>query len=199
MSAPQYADASVRNSAPILGVLRDELKDCRRLLEIGTGTGHHAVTFAAALPAISWQTSDLEESHMWIKSSIDAAGISNVLPPLIVDVRDTTLPGESYDAVYSANTAHIMSFAAVQKMFPLIGHVLENYGLFCYYGPFKRNGQFSTPSNAGFDASLRSRDANMGIRDLETLDELAVSAKLQRQRVYAMPANNLLVVWQKTN
>lgn len=199
MPDPHYAAASIRNSEPILGVLCDELKNCRRLLEIGTGTGHHAVTFAAAFPNISWQTSDLEESHAGIRSSIHAAGISNVLPPLLVDVRNAKLPHDAFDVVYSSNTAHIMSLSAVEKMLPLIGHVLENDGLFCYYGPFKRNGQFSTPSNAGFDGSLRSRDANMGIRDLETLDELASLARLQRQRVYAMPANNLFVVWRKTH
>lgn len=199
MPDPQYAAASVRNSEPILGVLREELVDCRRLLEIGTGTGHHAVTFAAALPDIVWQTSDLEESHVWIQSSIDAAGINNVLPPLLLDVRAAYVPNDAYDAVYSCNTAHIMSFAAVEKMVPLIGHVLIDHGLFCYYGPFKRSGQFSTPSNAGFDVSLRSRDSDMGIRDLEAIDEIATSVHLQRKRIYAMPANNLFVVWQKTN
>lgn len=197
MPNPQHAAASVRNSEPILDALRVELKDCRRLLEIGTGTGHHAVTFAVALPDIVWQTSDLEESHVWIQGSIDAAGINNVLPPLKLDVRDAKLPREAYDAVYSCNTAHIMSIAAVEKMLPLVGHVLSDHGVFCYYGPFKRNGTYSTPSNEKFDASLRSREARMGIRDLEVLDELAASAGLERQRVYAMPANNLLVVWQK--
>lgn len=199
MRRPQIAAASVRNSEPILGALRDELKHCRQLLEIGTGSGHHAVTFAAAMPTIVWQTSDLEENHHLICSSIDAAGVDNVRPPLVLDMRDATPFGKTYQAVYSCNTAHIMDAAVVEKMLPFIGQVLDDAGVFCYYGPFKRKGKFSTPSNAEFDASLRSRDGDMGIRDLESLDGIAKMACLRRQRVYAMPANNLLVVWQKTD
>ena len=197
MQEPHYASASVRNSEPIWGVLRDELADRNKLLEIGSGTGYHAVRFASELPHIEWQTSDLEENHANIEQAIASSGARNVLRPLALDVRSATLPNHAYDAAYSCNTAHIMSFAAVQKMFALVGHALADGGLFCLYGPMKRNGQFNTTSNAEFDAALRGRDSHMGIRDLEDCDRFATDTGMLRLRVYAMPTNNLLVVWQK--
>lgn len=197
MLQPDFAPASVRNSGPILGVLHDELGGCRTLLEIGSGTGHHGVTFAAAMPQLVWQTSDLDENHALIEQAIDDARADNVLRPLSLDVRDAMLLDSHYDAIYTCNTAHIMSFAAVKKMIALVGSLLADGGVFICYGPFKRNGRFNTASNAAFDESLRSRDSEMGIRDLDVIDTLAQSQNLIRQRVYAMPTNNLLIVWQK--
>ncbi len=104
---------------------------------------------------------------------------------------------QSYDAVFSANTAHIMSFAAVVKMFSLVGSALRENGVFCVYGPFRRGGGFSTQSNADFDVSLRERNAEMGIRDIEALDKLGEGGGMLRERLYAMPANNGLAVWKK--
>lgn len=196
-SQPDFAPASVRNSMPIIGVLQDELSGCRTLLEIGSGTGHHGVTFAAAMPELVWQTSDLDENHALIEQAIEDARIDNVLRPLLLDVRDAVTVDGRYDAVYTCNTAHIMSFSAVEKMIALVGRLLAHGGLFICYGPFKRNGCFNTRSNAAFDESLRARDSEMGIRDLDVIDTLAKAQKLNRQRVYAMPTNNLLVVWRK--
>ena len=178
------APASARNAAPILGVLRRELRDRTRVFEIGSGTGQHAVTFAAALPGITWQTSDLVQSHDGIRAWIEESGLGNVLPPIAFDVL-------------SANTAHIMSYDAVRRMFALAGTMLRPGGIFCLYGPFSRGGRFSTASNATFDASLRARDPAMGIRDLDDVDGLAGENGMQRARTYAMPANNLLVVWAR--
>jgi cyclopropane fatty-acyl-phospholipid synthase-like methyltransferase len=193
-----YASAPARNAAPILGVLRHELRECSTVFEIGSGTGQHAVTFAAALPGVTWQTSDLEQSHDSIRAWIADAGAVNVLPPLHFDVLSAAAPSSRYDAVFSANTAHIMSYAAVCRMFELVGDIVGEAGVFCLYGPFSCGGRFSTQSNAAFDASLRSRNASMGIRDLDDLEDLAGQNGMILARIYAMPANNLLTVWTRT-
>ncbi|HSN52470.1 MAG TPA: DUF938 domain-containing protein [Woeseiaceae bacterium] len=195
--ARPYASASARNAAPILGVLRHELRDRSRVFEIGSGTGQHAVTFAAALPGITWQTSDLLQSHDGIRAWIEEAGLLNALPPLEFDVLTAKPAAGPYDAVFSANTAHIMSYAAVRRMFALAGAMLGYRGVFCLYGPFGRGGRFSTASNAAFDASLRARNPAMGIRDLDDLEVLAGETGLGLARLYAMPASNLLAVWAR--
>ena len=168
-----FAEAAARNAAPILGVLRHELRGCSTLFEIGSGTGQHAVTFAAALPDLQWQTSDLEQSHAGIRAWIEEAGLDNVLAPIGFDVLSAEAPDTRYDAVYSANTAHIMSYAAVCRMFELVGAMLRGQGVFCLYGPFSRGGVFSTPSNEAFDAALRQRNPDWGwqesIRCLPTI------------------------------
>ena len=192
-----YASASARNAAPILGVLVHELRDKSALFEIGSGTGQHAVTFAAALPGLTWQTSDLEQSHVGIRAWIEESGLDNVLPPVHFDVLTAGAASGEYDAVFSANTAHIMSYAAVQRMFELAGTMLRSGGVFCLYGPFSRGGQFSTASNEAFDASLRARKSSMGIRDLDDLEGLAGRNGMQLARTYAMPANNLLLIWSR--
>lgn len=198
MTEPAYASAAQRNSAPILALLKHELKDCRSLLEIGSGTGLHAVVFADELPHTIWQTSDLDETHGWIQDRIARSGLENVLPPITLDVRAPTPADQTYDAVFSCNTMHIMSKAAVEKMIRHVGTTLRRGGVFCYYGPFRRHDRFNTASNAAFHEALQSRDVEMGIRELENVDQLAADSGMQRQRVYAMPANNYLVVWKKT-
>ncbi len=197
MNTKPFAPATERNSSSILGVLRIEFRGCRSVLEIGSGTGQHAVAFAAGLPHLTWQTSDLDESHGGIDAWIDAANLPNVRRPLSLDVMSTTGEAHSYDGVYSSNTAHIMSFPAVVKMFGLVGRVLQDNGVFCLYGPFRQNGRFSTQSNANFHDSLVVRDSSMGVRALEDLDALAIDGGLRRSNLYAMPANNLLVVWRR--
>jgi cyclopropane fatty-acyl-phospholipid synthase-like methyltransferase len=198
VTTPAYAPAAARNRKPILGVLSYELQGCHAVFEIGSGTGQHAVHFAAALPALHWQTSDLAENHESINTTLAAAGLANVAAPLLFDVR-AGLAGhdESYDAVYSANTAHIMSADAVVQMLPLVTALLRAGGLFCYYGPFRRNGKFSSASNAAFDQTLKARDPTMGLRELSWVDELASGQGLRLLRTYAMPANNLMIIWQK--
>ena len=103
----------------------------------------------------------------------------------------------SFDGVFSANTAHIMSIGAVQGMFSLVGDILRGEGTLCLYGPFRVGGNFNTASNEAFDRSLREKSVAMGIRDLETLDEFGAGCGLHRQRLYAMPANNYLAVWTR--
>jgi len=197
MQNKPFAPATERNSQPILDVIQHELQDARSVLEIGSGTGQHAVVFAAELGHVIWQTSDLEENHDKIHAWLADAALSNVCEPLSIDVLTAELPAKSYDAVFSANTAHIMSFAAVEKMFSLVSLVLVKDGVFCLYGPFREHGEFNTVSNAEFHRSLQEHDPDMGIRHLEDLDRFAAIGDMQRLRLYAMPANNFLAVWKK--
>jgi len=198
MAGKPFATSAERNAEPILEVLTHEFRDCSEVLEIGSGTGQHAVRFAAALGHLDWQSSDMEENHGGINAWIDGSGLKSVRAPLLLDVREDDVRASAYDAVYSANTAHIMSFEAVTCMFSLVGRALRPNGIFCLYGPFRQNGEFSTASNEQFDASLRSRDPAMGMRDLGELDELAAANNLVRTGLYAMPSNNMIALWQKT-
>lgn len=197
MNSKPVAPSSSRNAKSIAGVLSYELRNCKSVLEIGSGTGQHAVTFARDLEHLNWQTSDLEPNHAGILQWIAESKLPNVREPLLLDVLTATVDAGAYDAVYSSNTSHIMSYAAVCRMFELVGHTLAEHGVFCLYGPFSRHGQFSTASNAEFDASLRARNVAMGIRDLDELETLATSNGMRLMRIYAMPANNLTVIWYK--
>lgn len=199
MTGLPTSPASERNRQPILDVLLDEFKDRSNVLEIGSGTGQHAVFFAAAMPHLTWHTSDLPENHDSIRAWLDRENPGNAEPPLALDVETFEPEGLAMDAVFSANTAHIMSLDAVGCMFRLVGRLLPEGGIFCLYGPFNLDGRFTSESNAEFDASLRQRDPAMGIRDLASLDDLAAGAGMSRLRLYAMPANNHLAVWRKSS
>jgi SAM-dependent methyltransferase len=153
MTGKPNAPASGRNRQPILDVLEIELRDCGSVLEIGSGTGQHAVFFAEAMPWLTWQTSDLAENHPGIRSWIADARLPNVRDPILLDVAEA-----------KANTAHIMSMPAVRCMFDVAGRLLSEDGVFCLYGPFNEDGEFSSDSNKNFDRSLRSQDPVMGIR-----------------------------------
>jgi SAM-dependent methyltransferase len=198
MTDKPYAEYAARNAAPILEILTREFRDSQRVLEIGSGTGQHAVTFAAALGHLQWQTSDLDENHAGINAWIEDSRLDNIVAPLSMDVRIANIGADDYDAVFSSNTAHIMGIDAVESMYSLVGTALREGGVFCLYGPFRCDGQFNTQSNADFDIDLRGRDAAMGIRDLEELDRFAAANGLLRQRLYAVPSNNYVAVWQKT-
>ena len=198
MTEKPYAEYAARNAAPILEILKREFRDCKCVLEIGSGTGQHAVAFATELDHLHWQTSDLDENHTGINAWIDAGELDNVMAPLSMDVRTAVVEACTYDAAYSSNTAHIMGIDAVENMYTLVGRALCDGGVFCLYGPFRCDGRFNTQSNADFDTDLRGRDSAMGIRDLETLDTFAAANGLQRQRLYAVPSNNYVAVWQKT-
>lgn len=189
------APAALRNRAPILEVIRDEFDDCQSVLEIGSGTGQHAVYFGSEMPWLTWQTSDLEENHCGIMAWLDEANLDNVRPPFVLDVEKPPNIEEKFDAVFSANTAHIMSIGAVECMFRVVAACLKDGGKFCLYGPFNLRGAFTSDSNRQFDASLKSQDPVMGIRDLETLDSFADANGLRRTGLYAMPANNMIAVW----
>lgn len=197
MADRPFAASAARNTAPILEVLRREFRDSTDVLEIGSGTGQHAVTFAGAMPHLQWRTSDLEENHAGLHARLEDSGLDNLHPPLSLDVRTAALGAASIDAVFSANTAHIMGVDAVAAMFALVGDALRAGGVFCLYGPFRLRGTFNTASNEQFDAGLRAREPRMGIRDLETLDEFGAPHGLVRDRLYAMPSNNYIAIWRK--
>ena len=191
-----FAESCEQNKLPILEVLRTEFAHATRVLEIGSGTGQHAVFFAAQLPYLEWQTSDVRDYHSGIKAWIDEARLPNIRAPLDLDVSDAW-PRASYDGVFSANTVHIMAWAEVEATFAGIGTVLEGGGRFCLYGPFNYGGKFTSDSNARFDQWLKARDARSGVRDFEALDRLARAAGMDLTNDYAMPANNRTLVWRK--
>ena len=197
MADKPFAAAAARNAAPILDVLRRELRDSSTVLEIGSGTGQHAATFAAELSHLEWQTSDLDENHPGIRAWVDDAQLDNLHAPLSLDVRIARPEVVSVDAIFSANTAHIMDIDAVEAMFALAGAALPPGGVFCLYGPFRIQGAFNTASNEQFDAGLRNRGQGMGIRDIETLDDFGARSGLVRERLYAVPSNNYVATWRR--
>jgi cyclopropane fatty-acyl-phospholipid synthase-like methyltransferase len=194
----QYSEACEQNRIPILAILRDSLSDRQNVLEVGSGTGQHAVYFASQLPHLRWFPSDLPASHASINAWIDAAGLGNIERPLALDVTRQQWPAQAFESVFSANTTHIMSWPAVLGMFAGIGRLLVPGGIFCLYGPFNYNNHFTSPSNERFDGWLKARDPHSGIRNFEDLDQLARGHGLLLQKDHVMPANNRLLVWEKT-
>jgi SAM-dependent methyltransferase len=149
------------------------------------------------MPQLDWQTSDIAEYHDVIRTRLAEADLPNVREPLLVDLEAPPAIDSGYDAVFSCNTMHIMNMAAVRNLLPFVARLLRPGGLFCYYGAFRRCGGYTTDSNAEFDRSLQAREPHMGLRDFEDIGVLATTAGLQHERTYAMPANNLLVIWSR--
>lgn len=193
----QYSESCDQNKVPILTVLRKAFAGTQRVLEIGSGTGQHAVYFARHLPHLSWQTSDRPEYHASIRAWIADSSQGTVLPPLELDVTVDQWPLHSYDGLFSANTAHIMGWPAVQHMFEGIGRVLETGGTFCLYGPFNYGNRYTSESNERFDAWLKARDPVSGIRNFEDLNALSERNGLRLEADHEMPVNNRLLVWVK--
>jgi SAM-dependent methyltransferase len=192
-----YAESSEQNQGPILEVLREVLASATRVLEIGSGTGQHAVHFGRHLPHLSWLPTDLPASLAGIRMWLAEAGLPNVEPPFALDVNDAVWPVGEVDAVFSANTAHIMDWSSVVAMLAGVGRLLPDGGVFALYGPFHYGGQATSPSNARFDAMLRARDPAMGVRNFEDLDAHARAAGLRLWRDFPMPVNNRTLVWLK--
>jgi len=183
-----------RNREVILDVLREHFADRRHVLEIGSGTGQHAIHFGAALPQLLWQTSDRGEHHAGIRAWLDDAALANVLAPIELDVNGAW-PQAHYDAFFTANTLHIMSAAAVEGLFAALPGVMEPGAKLVVYGPFNYHGAYTSDSNRDFDAWLKSRDPLSGIRDFETVNRLAAAAGFALVEDRAMPANNRCLVW----
>lgn len=197
MATKPNAPAVERNKNAILEVIRDEFRYCGSILEIGSGTGQHAIFFAGHMPWLTWQTSDLPANHDGISAWLQYANLVNVKAPIVLDVEQPLRINTRFDGVFSANTAHIMRFAAVECMIDKVAQCLIDGGKFCLYGPFNQNGGFTSESNMEFDASLKIQDPEMGIRNLEDLDAAAEEHALHRVSLYAMPANNMIAVWIK--
>lgn len=195
-SAKPWAEACERNGEPILAVLRNAFASATQVLEIGSGTGQHAVFFAAALPHLVWQPSDRPEHLAGIAAWRDEAGLPNLLAPLVLDV-DAEWPVSECDALFSANTLHIMSWASVEHFFRGAGRVLPPGGVLAVYGPFSYGGRHTAKSNARFDAFLRARDPLSGVRDFDALCKLAHSHDLEFCDDHVMPANNRVLIWRR--
>lgn len=192
-----HSESCDQNRAPIFEILRPLFADRRAVLEIGSGTGQHAVHFAAAMPHLIWHTSDRTENHAGIRLWLEEAGLANARPPLLLDVAQPEWPRVEVDAVFSANTAHIMHWPAVVALFSGVGALLPPGGLFALYGPFNYGGRFTSESNAHFDRWLKQRDPASGVRDFEALDALAKLAGMVLAEDFAMPANNRILCWRR--
>ena len=193
-----FSEACSENQGPILAVLREAFKNIKHVLEIGSGTGQHAVYFGQALPHLIWQTSDLQPNHAGIHLWLEEAALPNVLPPLLIDAKVQPWSAVDVDGVFTANTLHIMSWPEVELLFQGIGNVLQRDGVLCVYGPFNYGGKFTSPSNARFDAWLKARDPASGVRDFEAVCAQAARHGLVLAVDHAMPVNNRTLVFRKS-
>ena len=191
-----FAPACERNKQPILAVLRQVLPNNGTVLEIGSGTGQHVVHFAAYLPELQWQPADRPEYLPGLRHRLQVEGSANIHSPILLDVLEQW-PDQVFDAVYSANTAHIMAWPAVCAMFAGVAPRLVMGGVFCLYGPFNEKGKFTAPSNAAFDAQLRRENPQMGLRDVESLESLAFDQQMSLKHRFQLPANNQLLVFRR--
>lgn len=192
-----FSEACEHNKKPILAVLERLFADVHQVLEVGSGTGQHAVYFADALPHLIWHTSDLPQHHAGIRAWQAEAALPNLKAPIALDVGDAW-PNQRFDAIFSANTAHIMSWPQVEQMFRGSGQTLESGGRLVLYGPFNFGGNYTSESNARFDHWLKEMDPNSGIRNFEDLDKLAGSNGLTFMEEIPMPVNNRILVWSRT-
>jgi len=191
-----HSPACERNREPILAVLREHFADRRHVLEIGSGSGQHAVHFAAALPQLTWQTSDREENLPGIRAWLAEAALPNTPAPLLLDVTGGW-PDATFDALFSANTLHIMAWPEVQRFFAQLPAVTTTDATLVIYCPFNYQGRYSSDSNAAFDQWLKARGAHMAIRDVEAVDALACRAGFDLVDDIAMPANNRCRMWRR--
>ena len=197
-----YSESCDQNQKAILDVIQPLLtnneKNKKSVLEVGSGTGQHAVYFAEKMPHLLWQTSDQQPYHNGIKCWLNDASLNNTQPPLPLNVSEDIWPDQKYDAIFSANAVHIMSWNNVVDFFEKAPKLLSTGGLFILYGPFNYNQQYTSESNARFDIWLKQRDPQSAIRDFEALDELANNAGMKIKEDYALPANNRILVWGKS-
>jgi len=196
----QHSEACERNKRAILGILRQAFAGTSAVLEIGGGTGQHAVFFATHLQHLRWQSTDRADSFGALRARVQQEGPQNCESPVELDVDHRPWPAalvdRPFDAVFTANTLHIMSWPSVENLFDGIGPVLADGGILCVYGPFSYGGRFTAPSNERFDRALRARDVLSGIRDFESVDALAARQGLVLIADHAMPANNQLLCWR---
>lgn len=196
MDDKPHSPSCDRNRDPILAVLRHHFAEVASVLEIGSGTGQHAVYFALKMSWLTWQCSDREENLPGIRLWLEEAMLPNTPPPILLDV-DGEWPQQRYNAVFSANSLHIMGWDSVQAFFRGVGQRLSQRGSLVVYGPFNYQGRYSSDSNREFDAWLKARDPQSAIRDFEAVDALAHEQGLLLIDDVAMPANNRCLVWRK--
>ena len=191
-----FSQACENNKGPILEVLKTVFNKTESVLEIGSGTGQHSVFFAEQLPHLQWYTSDRHINHEGINLWLKEANLTNLHGPLELDLN-YAWPVNNVDAIYTANTFHIVSWQLVEQFFKGVSTHLVSQGVVCIYGPFKYQGQFTSASNEEFDRFLTQRDPFSGIRDFETIEQLATEAGLTLISDTAMPANNQLLVFKR--
>ena len=192
-----FSEACERNKGPILEVLRKVFSKTESVLEIGSGTGQHAVHFSTHLSHLVWQPTELGENVAMLKSRIDLEGPGNLLPSKELDVERHDWRLKETDAVFIANVFHIAPIEVMYSCLKGTSRCLKHLGIFCVYGPFRFEGEFTSPSNAEFDSSLRANNPEWGIRDFEQLCQVAEERDFTFQHNYSMPANNQLLVFKK--
>ena len=193
-----HSEPCERNKNVIVEQLIEVFAQSSDILEIGTGTAQHAVYFGERLPHLNWQCSDLPENMAMINARLALEGGPNVLAPIALDVAKQPWSIEKVDGIFTANTLHIISWQHVVALFTGLATVLRENGKLCVYGPFKYQGRYTSESNANFDEWLKEQDRLSGIRDFEAVHELAEKANLRLMIDKCMPANNQLIVWQKS-
>ncbi|MFK3866384.1 DUF938 domain-containing protein [Pseudoalteromonas rhizosphaerae] len=191
-----FSQACENNKNPILSIITAYLAQVESVLEVGSGTGQHSVHFAANLPHLQWHTSDRLVNHNGIKQWLDEAKLDNLHAPVELDLN-RPWPVNTVDAIYTANTLHIVSIPLVEQFFTGVNKHLASKGLVCIYGPFKYNGNFTSESNQRFDEFLNQQDCQSGIRDFEWVQQLAEQAGLMLVDDIAMPANNQLLIFKR--
>ena len=194
MEPKPFSRACENNKSAILKQLEIDFANCSRVLEIGSGTGQHAVHFAAGLPHLIWQCSDQKQYHAGIHCWLSESTSENICPPIEFCIGQHDWPDMFVDGVFSANTAHIMQAGEAKLMMQMIGENLPTKGIFCQYGPFTQGGAFSSDSNLLFHQKLVSEGYG-GYRDLDELRDWAPQLVLKKR--LDMPANNVMLVWQK--
>jgi hypothetical protein len=192
-----FAESCEQNKQPILGALKEIFNEQGTLLEIGSGTGQHAVYFSEHLPHLLWQPTEMEDQIAGMKLWLQDAQHNRIKKPDVLNVDSESWPYSEMDYVFTANTTHIVSWPCVQSMFKGIAKVLKQGGLFAQYGPFNYDGEFTSESNKSFDQWLKGRDPASGIRNFEDLALLAKENNMVLYSDYEMPANNRILVWQK--
>jgi cyclopropane fatty-acyl-phospholipid synthase-like methyltransferase len=191
------SEACERNKEPILEVLRGAFAAKLQVLEIGSGTGQHAVHFAAQLPHLTWHPTEQLSYLPDLAARVKLQGTRNLRPPTVLDVRQPVWPLRAVDAIFTANTLHIMSWPAVTAMFQGIDSVLQPGGVLCVYGPFRYDGRYTSKSNEEFDRMLQERDPQSGLRDIKDVTALGTQQGMRLKTDHNMPANNRLLEFAK--
>jgi SAM-dependent methyltransferase len=192
-----HSDACERNKDPILAVLREAFAACTHVLEIGSGTGQHAVHFAMAMPWLVWQPSEVAAEMPGLRKRIFSEGPSNLRAPVVIDVNETPWDVRKVDGVFTANTLHIMHWPQVEALFAGLPAVAKPGAVLAIYGPFRYGGRHTSGSNESFDAMLHARDPGSGVRDFEAVDRLARAGGFALLADHPMPANNRTLVWRR--
>jgi hypothetical protein len=192
-----FSSACERNKDPILAVLRARFADRAQVLEIGSGTGQHAVYFTRHLPNLTWHPTEQLVYLPDLTARVKLEGGHNLRPPTLLDVRQAIWPLRSVDAVFTANTLHIMSWSEVTAMYRGVGAVLAPGGVLCVYGPLRYGGRYTSQSNQEFDGVLRERDPQSGLRDIQAVTTLAAQYGLELDADHDLPAHNRLLVFIK--